>query len=215
MADLKKNAIALLGTVTGIDLNAVASTTLFTVPPLEEAVVTHVIIRDVSADAINCRLTLGQSGAKTDFLNTQDVGENLTAAGKAMLLFPKDGDLYGSDTWDPASIADGNEEMKAVACTGAEMGDFAIASFSVDVVDLVLDAQVTAANVVTAVLANNTGGAIDLASGTVRVRVLKLIPYPPEIVDYAAGTAFVVDVTIAAGGVCTATFDVYGRIKTA
>ena len=53
------------------------------------------------------------------------------------------------------------------------MGDFAIASFSRDVTDLVLNAQVTAADTVTCILANNTGGAIDLASGTVYVKVIK------------------------------------------
>jgi len=83
------------------------------------------------------------------------------------------GYLEGSATWNPASIADGNEEAKEVTVTGAALGDFAIASFSLDVTDLVLDAQVTAANTVTCVLANNTGGAIDLGSGTARVKVLK------------------------------------------
>lgn len=83
--------------------------------------------------------------------------------------------LSASDTWDPGSIADGNEEAKDVTVTGAALGDFAIASFSLDVADLVLDAQVTIANTVTCVLANNTGGAIDLSSGTIYVQVIKRI----------------------------------------
>lgn len=82
-------------------------------------------------------------------------------------------ELSGSTTWDPGSIADGDEEAKEVTATGAVLGDFAIASFSLDVSDLVLDAQVTAANTVTCILANNTGGAVDLGSGTVKVRVIK------------------------------------------
>lgn len=90
------------------------------------------------------------------------------------LISQLDVSFTGSDTWNPASIADGNEEAKEVTVTGAALGDYAIASFSLDVADLVLDAQVTAANTVTCILANNTGGAIDLASGTVRVLVLKL-----------------------------------------
>ena len=82
--------------------------------------------------------------------------------------------LDGSATWDAASIADGNEEAKEVTVTGAALGDFVIAkSLSVDVADLVLDAQVTAADTVTCVLANNTGGAVDLDSATVRVVVMK------------------------------------------
>ena len=78
----------------------------------------------------------------------------------------------GTATWDPASIADGNEVATEVTVTGAALGDFALVSFSLDVSDLVLDAQVTAANTVTAVLANNTGSAVNLSSGTLRVAVI-------------------------------------------
>jgi len=80
--------------------------------------------------------------------------------------------LDGSETYDAGSIADGDEEVGEVTVTGAALGDFCIASLSIDVADLVLTAQVTAANTVTYQLANNTGGAVDLASATVRVRVL-------------------------------------------
>jgi len=82
-------------------------------------------------------------------------------------------DLKGSATWDAASIADGDEEAKAVTVTGAVLGDYAKASLSIDIIDLVLNAQVTAADTVTCVLANNTGAAIDLASATVYVRVFR------------------------------------------
>ena len=82
-------------------------------------------------------------------------------------------DLHGSDTWNPGSIADGAEEAKTVTVSGAALGDYAVASFSLDISDLVLDAQVTAANTVTCVLANNTGGAVDLGEGTVYARVIK------------------------------------------
>jgi hypothetical protein len=91
--------------------------------------------------------------------------------GKPTIFYPSS--IYdGSATWNPAEIANGAEEAKEVTATGAQLGDFAIASFSLDVTDLVLDAQVTAANTVTCILANNTGGAIDLAEGTVYVRVM-------------------------------------------
>lgn len=82
-------------------------------------------------------------------------------------------ELDASAVWDPGSIADGNEEAKEVTISGATLEDFAIASFSLDVNDLTLDAQVTAVNTVTCILANNTGGAIDLGSGTIFVRVIK------------------------------------------
>lgn len=82
-------------------------------------------------------------------------------------------DLQGSAAWDPGNIADGDEEAKEVTVTGSVLGDFAVASFSLDVTDITLDAQVTVANTVTCILANNTGGAIDLGSGTVYVKVFK------------------------------------------
>jgi len=82
-------------------------------------------------------------------------------------------DLKGSATWNADAIADGDEEAKEVTVTGAAVGDYAIASLSIDISDLVLDAQVTAANVVTCILANNTGGAINLDSATVYVRVFR------------------------------------------
>ena len=75
-------------------------------------------------------------------------------------------------TWDAASIADGDEVTLDVTVPGAVLGDFAFVSFSLDVSDLNLDAHVTAANTVTCSLQNNTGGAIDLGSGTVRVKVV-------------------------------------------
>jgi hypothetical protein len=78
-----------------------------------------------------------------------------------------------TDTWDPGSIASGAEEAKEVTVTDAALGDYAIASFSLDVADLTLDANVTAANTVTCVLTNNTGAAVDLSSGTISVLVFK------------------------------------------
>lgn len=86
--------------------------------------------------------------------------------------------LDGSKALDAGSIAKGNEETTEVTVTGAVLGDFAIASLSIDVEDLMLAASVTAANTVTAQLLNNTSGAVDLASATVRVRVYPLRVWP-------------------------------------
>ena len=77
-------------------------------------------------------------------------------------------------TWNPGSILDGNEEVTEVTVPGAKLGDFAFVSFSLDVADLTLSAQVTAANTVTVQLGNWTGGTLDLGSGTLRVKV---VPY--------------------------------------
>lgn len=79
--------------------------------------------------------------------------------------------LTGSKTWDPASVANGGEVNTTVAVTGAVVGNYVQASFSNDLQALTLTGYVSAADTVTVVLANNTGGAIDLASGTLKVRV--------------------------------------------
>jgi hypothetical protein len=81
--------------------------------------------------------------------------------------------LEGSATWNPGSIANGGEEAKEVTVTSAVLGDFAMASFSLDVEDLALNADVTDDDTVTCILANSTGGAVNLGSGTLRVRVIK------------------------------------------
>jgi hypothetical protein len=73
--------------------------------------------------------------------------------------------------WNPGSIDDGNEEVVEVTVNGVKLGDFVEVSFSLDVADLALVAAVTALNTVTVQLLNNTGGAIDLGSGTLRVLV--------------------------------------------
>lgn len=83
------------------------------------------------------------------------------------------GQAATTTTWDPGSIASGSEEVKEVTVSGAALGDFVLVSFSLDVADLTLTAQVTAANTVTAQLSNNTGAAVNLGSGTLKVLVLK------------------------------------------
>jgi hypothetical protein len=76
-------------------------------------------------------------------------------------------------TWNPASIANGATEDVDVTYAGAALGDYVLASFSLDVAGLELSAQVTATNTVTATLANSTGAAVNLASGSLKVLTLK------------------------------------------
>lgn len=86
------------------------------------------------------------------------------------------GGLNASETYDAGSIADGDEEVGEITVTGAALGDFVLVSLSLDVADLAITGAVTAANTVTYQLLNNTGGAIDLASATVYVRVIPRTP---------------------------------------
>ena len=207
MASLKEKSISLLSS-TSVNLNSVAATTLYTVPIGKTAWITHVIIRDVSANSTAAVATFGQSTAATDWLQAQPLFNHLGAANDAVILQPRSY-LEGSATWNAASILDGDEEASEITVTGAALGDFCLCSIGVDVVDLILSGQVTAANTVTASLANNTGGALDLASATVRARVWK---QDEGFVEYTAGLLFVISVTVAAGIACTATVDVFGYL---
>jgi hypothetical protein len=84
------------------------------------------------------------------------------------------GVLNGSKTFDWASLATGAQQTTTVTVTGAALGDFADASMSISLGGTILHAYVSAADTVTVVQRNDTGGAVDLASGTLRARVRKV-----------------------------------------
>jgi hypothetical protein len=81
--------------------------------------------------------------------------------------------LSASATWDPPSVANGASTATTIAVPGASLGNTVNASFSLALGGLVLAAQVGATDTVEVRLINNSGGAVDLASGTVRVQVFK------------------------------------------
>jgi hypothetical protein len=74
--------------------------------------------------------------------------------------------LSGSTTWNPAEVADGAQATTTVTVTGAAASNPVVVAFGQDLQGMQLTGYVSAANTVTVVLQNNTGGAIDLASGT-------------------------------------------------
>jgi hypothetical protein len=82
--------------------------------------------------------------------------------------------LSGSATWDPGSLADGaGETSAAITVTGAALGDFVLVSAPYDLQGITCNGYVSAANTVKIRLQNETGGVIDLASGTWKVKVIK------------------------------------------
>lgn len=85
--------------------------------------------------------------------------------------------LEASATFDPPNIAAAGTTTTTVTVTGAALGDIVEASFSLDSQGIMLSGYVSAADTVTTVFFNPTGGAIDLASGTLRVRSRKPINY--------------------------------------
>lgn len=81
--------------------------------------------------------------------------------------------LTGSETFNPADLADGAGETNAITVTGAALGDFCIGvSFSLDVTDFTLTCYVQAADTVEVRIQNESGGQVNLAEGTMRVAVL-------------------------------------------
>ncbi len=83
--------------------------------------------------------------------------------------------LETTTTFDPPNMATATGTTSAaITLTGAALGDFAMASAPYDLQGVVCTAYVSAANTVRIRLHNETGGAIDLASGTWRVRVYKV-----------------------------------------
>lgn len=73
-----------------------------------------------------------------------------------------------------ASAANGAKAEDSVTVPGVALGDVVIcSSMGIDQAGLVMNAYVSAANTVVVVVANNTGGAVDLASTTVKLVVGK------------------------------------------
>jgi hypothetical protein len=74
-----------------------------------------------------------------------------------------------------AATGSGTFASSDVTVPGVALGDVVIGvSLEVDTVDAVVEAAVTAADTVTVTLLNNTAGAVDLASTTVRIVTLRL-----------------------------------------
>lgn len=82
--------------------------------------------------------------------------------------------LTGSATWDPGSIADGDDLSTTLTVTGAAVGDPCFAGFtSLTTQDVFVDAHVQATNTVRVKLLNRSGSSQDFASGTAKVTVFQ------------------------------------------
>ena len=82
--------------------------------------------------------------------------------------------LSGSDTWNPGSLIDGAGETSGdITVSGAVLGDFVLVSAPYDLQGITCNGYVSAADTVKIRLQNETGGTIDLASGTWKAIVLQ------------------------------------------
>lgn len=83
------------------------------------------------------------------------------------------GVLTGSATYDTASLLDGAGVTTQVIVTGALLGDFVVSvSLGVDLQGITVTGYVSATNVVSVRIQNESGGTLDLASTTIRASVL-------------------------------------------
>jgi hypothetical protein len=77
--------------------------------------------------------------------------------------------------WNPPNLTSGTQTTTFVAVTGALLGQPALASFSLDLQGLQMSAYVTSSDIVRVVLRNDTGGAINLGSGTLTASVATFV----------------------------------------
>lgn len=80
--------------------------------------------------------------------------------------------ISGTATYDPPSLTNATEAATTVTVTGAVLGDICAASFSLSTAGVKLSATITAADTATVIFRNDTGGTVDLASGTLKVRLI-------------------------------------------
>ncbi len=95
-----------------------------------------------------------------------------TGTGAANII-KQDAPLIYSEVYDPTSLANGAIDSHNVTVTGVVSADFAQASLTTLIAGFNITATVVAANTVRVEIENKSGGTVDLASGTLRVRVTK------------------------------------------
>lgn len=81
--------------------------------------------------------------------------------------------LVSTVAYDPPSLADGVGTTTTITVTGAALGDFALASFSLTTSGLTITAWVSATDTVSVRLQNESGGLLDIATGTIAALVIK------------------------------------------
>ncbi len=118
MANLKEYSISLLESTASVDLNGAVDTetTLYTVPQGKEAIITHVVIRNVSADAASAVVTFGETGGTCDEFRGDQTLSGLSAAGKYTVIYL---DQSTSDTPEAGTELDAGDTFGVEITTAA------------------------------------------------------------------------------------------------
>ena len=117
-----------------------------------------------------CRVNCPTPGDINSFFGSSD--GTLTSSWLEGVL--KWADAVGTAIYAPPSLADGAGATTTVTVPGAALGDLAQASFSLDLRGVALTVWVSRANTVSVRFRNETGGTLELASGTLKAVVYKV-----------------------------------------
>jgi hypothetical protein len=79
-----------------------------------------------------------------------------------------------TQAWTPGAVASLAQVTTTITVAGCQLGDFVLASFSLDLQLLALGAYVSSANTVTVTLSNMTNASVTIGAGT--LKVLPLLP---------------------------------------
>lgn len=126
-------------------------------------------IRNESSDTT----IVGNVGADVTTLVSTTAYSELVLSGNNQLPAFSNFPLMKSVTYDPPSLNDGDGVTTTIVVTGAALGDYVDVSFSQDLLGITLTAYAYQNNGVAVRFQNETGGVVDLASGTLRVIVRK------------------------------------------
>lgn len=86
----------------------------------------------------------------------------------------QDMERRGFKSYNPASLTNGAFESTTLTVPATQYADVVTASYSVDLQGVTLTAAITGANTVTVTFTNNTGGTVDVGSGSIAVVVKTL-----------------------------------------
>lgn len=134
-----------------------------------------------AADIVSVRIQ-NESGGTLDLASTTIRVSVLPQASDVSKI----GCLVGAATYNTASLADAAGATATITVRGAALGDYAIGSLDIDLQGITATWYVSATDTVAVRIQNETGGTIDLASATLRCRVLPEASFGK--VDFIAGT---------------------------
>ena len=131
---------------------------------------------DTAAPAANAHRVGDITINRSPSTSTDSIGWVCVTAGTPG-TFRQFGEIYidASGTRDPASAATGTQQaLSSFTVTGAALGDFVDVAAPYDLQGMNAWGYVSATDTVVVMVRNDTGGTIDLASGSWKVRVRKL-----------------------------------------